>query len=248
MGLALTAPKTLMSKIAVPDGKFFQPIKKRVLIGMPFGRCLDLAPHLACVALVVRASANPDYDVFGKYDNVASVDVNRDSIAQASLDKACDWCLMVDTDMSYPDTLLETLISRDKDVIGVPYYTPRWERNKEQDRVGPIVYDYDKEKQAWHKWWKIEQTQPFKVDGVGAAILLVKTTVFRKLEKPWFPFIADFSLIDKNKREPRVMSEDLGFCRRCMGKGIEVWVDPTFGDSIKHWKAYGYSKKDCTEK
>lgn len=215
--------------------------KKKVLIGIPFGRPLDLPCHLASVALIVRASVNSECEVSGKYPKTAYLGYNRDVIAQTSLDRGCDWCLMIDTDMTYPETLLDVLVSRDKDVIGVPYYSPRWEVTG--STVVPLIYDYDKEKQGWHKWQKVKQTQPFRVDGVGGGILLIKTKVFKQLKKPWFPYLAY-----ETKEGTKVMSEDLAFCLACMNEGIEVWVDPTFGDSIEHWKPYGYSLKDCTEK
>lgn len=214
----------------------------KILIGIPFGRPPDLEPHHAWTTLMIRVSANPTYEIHGKYTNSASIDVNREDIAQASVDDSCDWCLMIDTDMSYPAHLLDTLISRDKDVIGVPYYSPRWNPNTKQDDVVPIVYkdvgdNYDA---GWCRLKKIEQTQLFRLDAIGTGILLVKTKVFKKLEKPWF--------LIEGKKDNRIVGEDLRFCLECQKAGFEVWADPTFGDSIGHWKPYRYSLKDCTEK
>lgn len=210
---------------------------------MPLGQSMYVMPHLAHENLLLRATANPEYELFGKHTHSPLIDINRDEIAQESLDKDCDWCLMIDADMSYPNHLLDTLISRDKDVIGVPYYSPRQEKVGFPSTVSPLVYNYNKKKQRWGMWGKVKQTQPFRVDAVGAGIMLIKTKVFKQLKKPWFPFVCN-----ESEKDTRIIGEDLSFCRRCREAGIEIWVDPTFGDSIKHWKLYGYSLKDCTEK
>ena len=220
------------------------PKTKKVLIGMPFGRPLDLPSHKAWVDLTIHAVNDSRFLILEKYTRTAYLDLNRDNIAQYGLDNNCEYILMIDSDMSYPPTILPTLVSRDKDVIGVDYYTPRWNpKEKKSDRVGPIIYDYDRKNKGWKEWGKVDETKPFRVDAVGTGIMLIKAKVFKKLKKPWFPFF-----VYKDRKDTRIMGEDLGFCMKCLAKGIEVWIDPTFGDEIKHWKLYGYSKKDCTAK
>lgn len=213
----------------------------KILIGMPFGDSIYLMPHLSHTNLVARVAANPKYELFGKHTHTPYLDINRNVIAQTSLDKDCKWCLMTDTDMGYPANLLDRLIARDKDVIGIPYYSPRKAREGFPPIVLPNIYDYNAKEQIWQLWKKVKQTEPFKVDAVASGILLVKTKVFKQLKKPWFPFLSN-----ENEKDFRIIGEDLSFCKKCMEAGIEIWVDPTFGDSIKHWKLYGYSKKDCT--
>jgi len=250
-----------MGKIIVPGlgglGKFpipdlrpgpipirIAPNGKKVLLGMPFGRPMDLEPIQAWVDLIIHAVLDPSFTVLARYTRTAYLDLNRDNIVKRALETECEAVLMIDTDMSYPPLILETLVSRDKDVIGVPYYTSVWnEEAHKSEKVAPVIFDYDKKRKFWHQWPKVEQKEPFRVDAVGTGIMLIKTKVFKKIDAPWFPFF-----VYQGKQETRIMGEDLGFCIKCMAKGFEVWVDPTFGDDIKHWKTYGYSKKDCTEK
>jgi len=196
-------------------------------------------PSRAWVALIVSASINPNYVVVVKYADAASVEINRELIVNTALEKNCDWCLMIDTDMSYPPNLLDVLISRDKDVIGVPYYSQGWNDETKQSTVTPVIYDYD-EKQNWHRWEEVKKTEPFKVEAVGMGIILIKTDVFKRLKRPWF-FVSTYE--DEATILP--VGEDIKFCMKCKDAGIEVWVDPTFEDSIGHWHGYGFSKKDC---
>lgn len=229
-----------MGKILTLGGQVLQR-PKRITIGMPFGRPLDLPPHCAWVDLTIHAVHDSNFLILEKYTKTAYLDLNRDKLAQYALDSNSDYLLMIDSDMSYPPNILKVLVSRDKDVIGVAYYTPRWNpKEKKSDRVGPIIYDYNQERGGWGEWPYCEETEPFRVDAVGTGIMLIKTEVFRKLEKPWFPFF-----VYKDKKDTRIMGEDLGFCMKCLAAGIEVWVDPTFEDEIVHWKPYGFSKKDC---
>jgi len=210
----------------------------KVLIGIPFGQSQSMIPHQAWTALIVKASANPNYTACGEYATAASIGFNREYIAGRSLEKGCDWCLMVDTDMSYPDNLLDVLMSRDKDVIGVPYYSGVW--SPTGTKIVPILYNYNEKKDSWVRQKKVEQTELFKVDGMGGGVMLIKTDVFKKLDKPWF-------LHGKHGDKTHIMGEDVYFCSKCSDAGIDIWQDPTFGDKVKHWHMYGYSKKDCSE-
>jgi len=211
---------------------------QKVLIGIPFGRRQDLIPHRSWVALLISASLSSSYALAIKYAENVYVEVNRENIAQTALDKGCDWCLMIDTDMSYRADILDILMSRNKDVIGVPYYSPDYDSKTGERIVTPLIYDYNETKQVWDRWKSVEQIEPFEVDAVATGIMLVKTDVFRKLKKPWFPLVSS--------KNARMIGEDLSFCKKCKDAGFEIWVDPTFEDDIEHWKPYGYSKKDCT--
>jgi len=237
-----------LGKFPVPDlrpkpvAMSLTPNRIKILIGMPFGRPMDLLPIESWVALFIKAVTNPCYFISGKYVRTAYLDVNRDTIAAEALKQKTDFVLMVDTDMDYPDTTLDTLVSRDKDVVGVAYYTPRWNpEEKKSEEVWPQIYDYNIKAKLWSQWPMIKETEPFRVDAVGTGIMLIKTKVFKKLKKPWFPFFRT-----EYKGDPKVMGEDLGFCLKCLANGIEVWVDPTI--DVGHNKAYRYSKKDCTTK
>jgi len=145
---------------------------------------------------------------------------------------------MIDSDMGYPHTIVDTLVSRDKDVIAVVYYTPSHDTETGREKViRPMLFDYNPKTKQFRPWPKCEKTEPFRIDAVGTGIMLIKTKVFKKIKRPWFFFF---------ERRGEVMGEDLGFCLQCMANKIEVWVDPTIETS--HVKPYRYRKEDCTTK
>lgn len=215
------------------------PKPKKVLIGVPVGRPMSAFPLECFVNLIAYLARDPKYTVATKFTTSAYLDYNRNELAKQAVEGGSDYLLMIDSDMTYPDTLLDTLISRDKDVIGIVYYSPRW--NKEQtkaDRVGPILYDYHPKKKLWMEWPKCDKKEPFQVCGIGTGIMLIKTKVFKKVEQPWFSFFTA-----KFRKNVGIMGEDIAFCLRCMAAGVEIWADPTM--NIGHCKDYIYIKRDC---
>lgn len=233
-----------MAKIVLPSGVNYPIIGKTIakpisiLIGMPIGRSLEPGPHDSWARLLAYLAANPGYILMDMHTSGAYIDNNRDRIAQRAISENTDYVLMIDSDMVYPHTVADTLISRDKDVIACVYYSPSHDtKTGENTIIRPMLFDYDAKIKQFHPWPKCDKKKPFQIDAVGTGIMLIKTKVFKKIKRPWFFFF---------ERRGIIMGEDLGFCLQCMAKKIEIWVDPTI--ETHHIKTYGYSKKDCTVK
>jgi len=233
-----------MSKIIVP-GASRAPIIGRtranpisILISMPLNSAIQKEPHDAWARLLAYMAANPRYILSDMHASGAYIDHNRDRIAQRAISENTDYVLMIDSDMKYPHTVADTLISRDKDIIGCVYYTPSWDtKTGTLTVVRPMLFDYNQKTQQFHPWPKCDKKEPFQIDAIGTGLMLIKTKVFKKLKRPWFFFY---------ERRGEIMGEDLGFCLQCMAKKIEIWVDPTV--QTGHVKSYIYSEKDCTIK
>jgi len=236
----------LDKKIIVPGKDFPVPnlapkVKKapKVLIGIPYGKPIEPVPFQCFVNLISYLFANPRFTIATKFTSSAYLDCNRNELAKQAIKGKSDYLLMIDSDMTYPATVLDTLISRDKDVIGVVYYSPRWNKEKSApDRIGPILYDYHPKKKLWGEWIKCDKEEPFQISAVGTGIMLIKTKVFDKVDEPWFSF---FTV--GYRKNVEIMGEDIAFCLRCMAAGVDVWADPTM--DIGHCKNYIYAKKDC---
>ena len=229
-----------MGRIILPSGVIGKTTKKpiRLLVGMPIGRPIEVEPHICWARLLAYMASNPNYVGMDRHETGAYIDYNRDRIAQRAISENTDYVLMIDSDMGYPHTIVDTLVSRDKDVIACVYYTPSHDTDTGREVViRPMLFDYNPKTKQFHPWPKCDANKPFKIDAVGTGIMLIKTKVFKKIKRPWFFFF---------ERRGEVMGEDLGFCLQCMANKIEVWVDPTIETS--HVKTYRYSKKDCTAK
>ena len=234
----------LDKKIIVPGKDFPVPKLKRkvkraikVFIGIPYGKPIEPVCFQCYVNLIAYLAAEPKYTIATKFTSSAYLDCNRNELAKQAVKGGSDYLLMIDSDMTYPETVLDTLISRDKDVIGVLYFSPR--ENKERTgtgRIGPLIYDYNPETKLWGEWIECHAKKPFRVNAVGTGIMLIKTEILEKIEQPWFSF---FTV--KYRKAVEVLGEDVAFCLKCMAAGVEVWVDPTM--DIGHCKPYVYMRK-----
>ena len=185
----------------------------RVLVSVPTGDGLVWSQ-------VDEALGNLDrggHEVVQRNVSFYGVDEARNGMAQRALDNGCDYLLMVDSDTVLPSDALVRLIENDVDVC-LGYYT----RGPYDDGSTPIVelgrpgYDtrlYEDEiaelEEEGHSLLEV------KAGGMGCA--LIKTGVFKRLQKPWFVF--------KRNPDGSTLSEDYFFCQKCWSHGIKVHLD-----------------------
>ena len=132
-------------------------------------------------------------------------------IAQMNL---CSHIFFVDHDMVFDHNAILTLLSRDKDIIGVNY----------NYRFLPL-------KKMTVELEESSEEEPFIVSAVGGGFLLVKMNVFNKLERPYFP-------MEQDEEGNRVVTEDFGFYEKAKDKGFKIWCDPTI--RVNHLGDYLY--------
>ena len=137
---------------------------------------------------------------------------NRNMLAAKSIQYGCSHLFMIDDDMIFPENALETLLSRDKEIIAINYH-PR------QLNTGYMVW-----KKGDDKLSKIAEdnlpTEPFECEEIGFGTVLIKTDLFMKIDRPWFDWIEHETGMIK-------VGEDAFFCHKVREKGIDVWCDPT---------------------
>ena len=153
---------------------------------------------------------------------------NKAKITEIALNCLCSHILFIDHDMKFPPETLPKLLAHDKDIVGGMYYY----------RYLPLtpMLKYFKENGEWTadiKESAIEKipSELFEVAATGGGMLLVKTSVFANLEKPYFP-------MEQDEEGQRSMTEDSGFYLKAQAKGYKVWVDPNL--NIKHIGEYEF--------
>jgi len=152
------------------------------------------------------------------------IDGARNEAAKEALEIGASHLMFIDSDMVFPDDGIMTLASRDKLVIGANYNrrvlppTSTMKIADENDRLlevkGEDIPKY-----------------PFKCYAVATGFMLIRTEVFKTLEKPWFYYGWDPVIDDTT-------GEDINFCKKVRAKGIDVWCDPTI--EVKHIGDYAY--------
>jgi GT2 family glycosyltransferase len=121
-----------------------------------------------------------------------------------------EWVFYLDDDHIHTPPILNSLLAREKDVIGPLYLQREWP-------FAPIVYDRENPDGAVYQ----RLLRPFdsgliSVKAIGAGGLLVRRKVFETLEKPWWRL---------GQVRSDLWGDDIDFCRRVRQAGFEVWCD-----------------------
>jgi hypothetical protein len=171
-----------------------------------------------CISLMNIVGASP----FGTHTIMQRgcyVHENRIKIVEEAMRVKSTHLLFVDSDMWLPDGTLNKLLAHNKDIVGVNY-------NQRQLPLISTVKFAENE-----KIYAVQglPTELFKCYALGTGCMLIKMSVFDKIDKPWFWF---------DNYEDDILGEDIWFCREAGRKGIEVWCDPTI--DVKHIGTYTY--------
>jgi hypothetical protein len=136
---------------------------------------------------------------------------NRTNLVNAAIKDGATHILFVDWDMYFMPELLDTLLHRNKDIIGINANFRRFPLVSVTKQLNPGIQP--------------PTDEPFECQSVGTGVMLVKLSVFKNLPKPWFKFEYDA------EGNPAVGEDDF-FCREAQKAGFEVWCDPTI--PVKH--------------
>lgn len=186
-----------------------QLMKPKIAIGIP-----NTGTIKSKTALCLMELMKLPYEFFPifAYGNIISE--NREKIAEIGLQNNCDYIFFIDSDMKFNPIILQTLVNHGKDIIGVDY----------NYRFLPLTSTVKLFPNT------IKGKDLMKVAAVGTGCLLIKTDVFKKLDKPYFPM--EYS-------EGKVIcTEDVGFCEKARKEGFDVWCDPSI--SVGHIGDYIY--------
>ena len=121
---------------------------------------------------------------------------------------------------------ISQLLSHNKDVVGVAY-------NYRSLPPRSTALPFDRESKDG-KYFVDPATLPkelFKCKALGTGFLLIRLSVFDKIEKPWFQF-------GRDANAELVYGEDTFFCAQVSKAGMEVWCDPAI--PVSHLGEYRY--------
>ena len=131
----------------------------------------------------------------------------RTNLAKEALENNATHLLWLDSDMYFTSTVAEKLLEHNLDIVAGNYstrYSPYrsvafTNENNIDERLTATT--------GLHKIW-----------AVGMGCMLVQSTVFDELPKPWFNH-------EYNKNLDTFSGEDIYFCNQAMHHGIDVHVD-----------------------
>ena len=144
-----------------------------------------------------RIGRDTDYDFMLFTPRRMSIANARNAAVEYALLNECDYIYFTDDDMELNVKTLQTLIKRDKDIImamcyirGYPYHPMvfRWVEAEEAKTKCADVQVDGKLITLWEDCEKSVDSEGLinDVAAVGCAATLVKTSVFKELNQPWF--------------------------------------------------------------
>lgn len=137
---------------------------------------------------------------------------NRNAIAKAAIANDCTHVLFLDDDMTFErDALTRLLVHADKDVVSALYLLRTYPHYPAAFDAGPFGNGECK-----FMFLTPEVTGLKEVVNVGFGFCLIKTDVFKAMEKPWV------RLGEINKDE---WCDDVGFFNRVRKAGFRIYCD-----------------------
>jgi len=191
---------------------------KRTLIAVPTTGTLLPAMVNDLISLICHSR---NWRTFHTVDNCVIQDA-RNQAVKRMYENDCDGILFIDSDQTFPNTALETLIETHKDIVGYPIirkappYYPNISRFNEETKDFEIYEDYPK-------------NNLFKVAYIGMGFVYIRRAVFEAMDKKFGDHIYfDFGWYesDKYKKGDKMIGEDVFFCMRAKECGFDIWVNP----------------------
>ena len=143
--------------------------------------------------------------------------------AELSLDAMAEGCthiLFIDSDMRFPQDMIERLLKHDLDIVATNCARRRMP-------TGPTAQLYKENGERELVWTMPESTGLQEVGSVGMGVMMIKREVFEALAEPWFetPWRMD-------KRG--YIGEDVFFCQKAAAAGFKIWIDHDVSKEIGH--------------
>ena len=145
----------------------------------------------------------------------------RNFMARWAIDEKADHLLMVDSDIVLPHDAIYNMLEDDVDVV-LGFYV----HGRSHDGRTTMVKYGAADNSNTYTIAEFEELRKsgkdiveVKYGGMGCA--LVETSVFGRIQKPWFYY--------QDNPDGSGFSEDYWFCRQCTGARIKVHVDTRVG-------------------
>ncbi len=186
--------------------------KSKIIIGVA---CQDVVKSRTMQSIASNIIAS-DMVVDLLMKETCDVVSSRTWLVREAIKKDATHLLFVDSDMFFPSDALTTLLSHNKDIIGVPY-------NK---RKFPLEGTHQLLVETPHP-----KTGLVRCLSIGTGLMLIKLAIFEKIPEPWFSF-------GRGSEGELVLGEDVWLCRTAQDHGFEVWADPNI--KVGHIGSYVY--------
>jgi len=194
-------------------------MNKQILLAIP-----TYSPyiHYQCMESFYGIRKPDGYEIEVQFVCGYSAAQARNKACNQAIKRGFDYLLMIDADQIAPADTLEKLIACNSEV------SCGWAMQCVNDNRTNIS-KYVAEK-SWYDFFRIEELDSLpgiiEADAIGFACVMIKVSVFQKLEYPYFRYI--------EYGDGTCLSEDLQFSSSLRAKGIPIVVDKSL--NLPHQK------------
>lgn len=178
-----------------------------ILVGVP---CQDTVKTSFMIDLfrLLRSDANTEL-VIAESSFLLNA---RGELANIAVESKASHLLFLDSDMRFPPTIAQRLASHGPPIVGVNYSQRLQSRNTAIDMEGKPLKSRG-------------EGGLREVSSCGFGALLIATSVFHEMRKPWFAFDWDGT---------QAVGEDVFFCRKVRMAGYQIMIDQTLSNEVRH--------------
>jgi hypothetical protein len=173
---------------------------------------------------LVKTTSEVGIDTYLYFDSSTILLNQREKLIDEAIKMEADYVLWLDSDMMFPSNVVLKLLAHNKDIVACNYM-------KRSLPMKTVAYT---DLNDWDSWVPMEpQEELVKVKGIGMGCILMKTDVFKKLEKPYFEF--------RFKEDTKDwFGEDFILQDKIQKVGYEIFVDTMLSMEIKHVGIYAF--------
>lgn len=193
---------------AAPKPQYRKP---HVMFGLPTREMVHTDWALSLVGVAVRSCFMVEFSTANPRS--CYVQTNRNDVVEAALQQQCDFIFWWDPDIEAPADSLLRLLAHDKDIVGGTYIRrsePYGLMGKATSHVGALPLE-----------------GLIEMDFLPGGFLLTKTSVYRKMEPPWF-----WLTHHPNGRVD--LGDDSYFFDKAKKAGFRAFMDPSITAQLKH--------------
>lgn len=150
----------------------------------------------------------------------------RENLINQAIEVKSEWALWLDSDMMFPPTTLLRMLAHNQDIVACNY----------MKRSYPFKSVAFMDTNDWESWVPLQsEDELLTVDAIGMGCVLMRTSVFEKLNRPYFEYTYQPKTKDWG-------GEDFTLFKKFNKVGHQVKVDMNLSNEIYHIGTYAYGK------
>jgi hypothetical protein len=175
---------------------------------------------------LIKTTTQMGIDVHLFFDASTILINQRESLINQAISMKSEWVLWLDSDMMFPATTLLRLLAHKKDIVACNY----------MKRSFPFKSVAFTDTNDWESWVPLQsEDELITVEAIGMGCVLMKTSIFQKLAKPYFEYTYQPKTKDWG-------GEDFTLFNKLNKLGYQVKVDTNLSNEIYHIGTYAYGK------